>query len=263
MSIHEVAPNELEMVTGICLDLSVPKKWKKAMESSMEARKTWLASMMQRGLTVAAVLGPSNERWGLIEYVPIQHASEPVKGQNTLFINCMWVLPPVWKKGVARALLSHAIESGKKTGGICVLAYEGDKWFGFFPYMPSSFFEKFGFKEVDRDDSRVLLHFDLGGSHQPTLIKPQTRQIVRDRKSVVEVLFNNQCPWSGWMVDKVQRTLKKYDASVIAVNTDDRKTLDKYGLARGVVIDGTPVIKRMATVKEIVSVIRELIPLKT
>jgi len=253
VNIYEVAAHELDMVAAICLDPSVPKTRKKAMESSMEARKRWLSSMMQVGLKVAVALGPRRGKLGLIEYIPIQHASEPVQGKNSLFINCIWVIPPIWKKGVAKTLLSYAIEQGKKTGGITTLAYDGDKWFGVFPYMPSSFFQKFGFKEVDRDDSRVLLHMDLGGGNQPSLIRPKTQRIPNNGKVVVEILFNNQCPWSGWMVDKAQRALKKYDATVVAVNTDDQKILRKYGLARGVLINGVPAIKRMATVKEIES----------
>ncbi|MFW9767436.1 MAG: GNAT family N-acetyltransferase [Candidatus Thorarchaeota archaeon] len=262
IGIHEVSSNDLDMVTGVCLDPSVPKTWKKAMTSSMDARKKWLASMIPKGLTVAIALGPRRGRRGLIEYVPIQYASEPVLGKTTLFVNCMWVVPPAWDKGVAKALLKYAIEDGKKAGGISVLAYEGDKWFGFFPYMPASFFEKFDFKEVDRDGSRVLLHLDLGGGDIPVLIHPRIRKLSDDSIPTVEILFNNQCPWSGWMVDKAKRALRKYDANVRAVNTDSRKTLELYGLNRGIIINGTPVIKRMATVKEIESVVKELVNLK-
>ncbi|MFX1482459.1 MAG: GNAT family N-acetyltransferase [Promethearchaeota archaeon] len=263
ISIHEITSNELDIVTGICLDPSVPKTWKKAMKSSMEARKSWLASMMLHGLTVAIALGPRGGKKGLIEYVPIQLASEPVKGRTTLFINCLWVVPPAWEKGIAKALLRYAIDDGRKTGGISVLAYEGDKWFGYFPYMPASFFGKFGFKEVDRDGSRVLLHLDLGGDDQPSLIPPRTRQMHDTSTSTVEILFNNQCPWSGWMVDKAKRALKRYDVTVTSINTDDRKMVEKFGLSRGVIINGKPVIKRMATVKEIESAVKEIVPLKS
>lgn len=80
-----------------------------------------------------------------------------------------------------------------------MLAYEGDKWFGFFGYMPVSFFKQFGLKEVCRDGSRVLLHLNLGANELPSLIYQKTRAVEKGDKVMVDVLFNSQCPWSGWL----------------------------------------------------------------
>jgi len=73
---------------------------------------------------------------------------------------------------------------------------------------------------------------------------------------VVDVLFNSQCPWSGW-ADKIKRNMKKYNAIVKAINTDDRKVIEEYGLSRGVYINGSPAIKRMASWKEIEPVVKQ------
>jgi GNAT superfamily N-acetyltransferase len=266
MRIHEVATEELDCVTAVCLDPSVPLKWREAMKTAMDTRIRWLKTMIHKGLQVSIALKkpeqvstpfePKNAK-GLIEYLPIEFAPEPVKGEKSLFINCIWVVPPLWHKGIARSLLERAIESARNYNGVSVLAYEGDKWFGFFPYMPASFFKRFGFKEVDHDESRVLLHLNLGADEKPILIKPRCREIGNSDKMVVDVLFNSQCPWSGWMVDKIKRNIKKYDTVVNTVNTDDRKMIEKYGLSRGVCINGTPIIKRMAPWKEIESIIKQ------
>ncbi|MFX1603318.1 MAG: hypothetical protein ACFFCK_07520 [Promethearchaeota archaeon] len=251
-----MSEDDLDIVAGICLDPSVPAKWREIMKPAMEARKDWLRVMMPRGLQVTAVLGPKGEKKGLIEHVPIQLASEPVSGTKSLFINCIWVVEAFWHTGVAQPLMEHCIKRAEEFGGVSVLAFDGDKWFGFMPYMPSSFFEKFGFVAIDRDGSRVLLHLDLGGGEKPTLIPPKTRILDRNDKPVVEVLFNNQCPWSGWMADKVRRAVKKYKAIVEAVNTDDRAVVEEYGLSRGVCVNGMPVMKRMATVKEVEAAVK-------
>jgi hypothetical protein len=168
-------------------------------------------------------------------------------------------LPKFWNADVARGLLERVIGDAKAYGGASVLAYEGDKWFGYFPYMPVSFFAKFGFREVDRDGSRVLLHLNLGGEEEPRLIYPKTRKVEKSDKIIVDVLFNSQCPWSWWMADKVKRGMKKYDAVVNAINTDDRRVIEEYGLSRGVCINGKPVLKRMASWKEIESVVEQVI----
>ena len=256
MHVRMLSEDDLDIVAGICLDPSVPAKWREIMKPAMEARKDWLRAMMPKGLQVTAVLGPKGEKKGLIEHVPIQLASEPVSGVKSLFINCIWVVEAFWRTGVAKPLMEHCIKRAGEFGGVSVLAFDGDKWFGFMPYMPSSFFEKFGFLTIDRDESRVLLHLDLGGDEKPSLIPARTRVLDEDDKAVVEVLFNTQCPWSGWMVDKVRRNMKKYGATLKAVNTDDRAVVEEYGLSRGVCVNGQPVMKRMATVKEVEAAVK-------
>jgi len=262
MEIRDVPPEELDYVAATCLDPSVPPKWREAMKSAMDARKQWLKAMMLKGLQMSIALRETergNFPKGLIEYMPIEFAPEPVKGEKSLFIDCVWVVPPYWHKGIGKAFLERFIEKARRYGGASVLAYEGDKWFGFFPYMPVSFFKRFGFREVDRDGSRVLLHLNLGADEQPTLICPKAKTIEKGDKMVVDVLFNSQCPWSGWMVDKIKRNMKKYNAVVNAINTNDRKIIEEYGLSRGVYINGSPTIKRMASWKEIESFIKQAV----
>lgn len=280
MRIREVSPEELDFVSAVCLDPSVPRRWREIMEPCMVDRKNWLKAMMAKGLQVSVVLEKPEvvaksleskiERVkakavrgsvakGLIEYVPVEFTCEPVEGGSGLFINCIWVVPPFWRRGVARALLERCIENARAHGGASVLAYDGDKWFGFFPYMPASFFEKFGFKEVDRDGSRVLLHLNLGDDERPRLIRAKTRKTGKSDKLVVDVFYSSQCPWSGWMVDKVKRCMKKYGAVVNAINTDDRTVIEEYGLSRGVCINGKPLFKRMASWKEIDFAVKQVI----
>lgn len=280
MRIREVSPEELDFVSAVCLDPSVPRRWREIMEPCMVDRKNWLKAMMAKGLQVSVALEKpevvaksleskiekvkakavrGSVAKGLIEYVPVEFACEPVEGGSGLFINCIWVVSPFWRRGVARALLERCIEKARAHGGASVLAYDGDKWFGFFPYMPASFFEKFGFKEVDRDGSRVLLHLNLGDDERPRLIRAKTRKTGKSNKLVVDVFYSSQCPWSGWMVDKVKRCMKKYGAVVNAINTDDRTVIEEYGLSRGVCINGKPLFKRMASWKEIDFAVKQVI----
>jgi N-acetylglutamate synthase-like GNAT family acetyltransferase len=280
MHILEISAEDLDYVARLCLDPFMPPTWREAMQTAMDARKKWLKAMMRQGLRVLVALEESGDVLrsfsarnrkirelvirgrvpkGLIEYVPIEFAPEPVRGEKTLFVNCIWVLSKFWHGGVAKGLMERFIEDAKAYGGASVLAYEGDKWFGFFPYMPVSFFEKFGFKEVDRDGSRVLLHLNLGDGEQPKLIEAKTREVRGSGKLVVDVLFSSQCPWSEWMADKVKRGMKKYGAVVNAISTDDRRVIEEYGLSRGVCINGRPLIKRMASWKEIDSAVKQVI----
>ncbi len=57
------------------------------------------------------------------------------------------------------------------------------------------------------------------------------------------------------MTDKTERNVKGSGITVNVINTDSRDTIEKFGMARGVSINGKPVIKRMAAWKEIKSVL--------
>ncbi len=220
----------------------------------MEKRLRWIEEMMPNGLEIVVALGPRKSKRGLIEYLPIEIAPEPVKGENSLFVNCIWVLSRHSKAGIGKGLMQHFLKGARKVGGATVLAYEGDKWFGYFDYMPVSFFKKFGFKEVSREGTRVLLHLDLGARKSPRLVPPRRQMIGEEDKIVMDVFCNSQCPWCGWTVDEIRRNIRKYsDVTLNAINTDRRDVIEKFGMSRGIVINGEPVIKRMASWEEIKS----------
>ncbi len=180
-------------------------------------------------------------------------APEPVRGKSSLFIDCIWVLPRFKKTGIGKGLMHQFLDAARKVGGASVLSYEGDKWFGYFDYMPTTFFKRFGFEEISRDGTRVLLHLDLGAHLPPRLLTPQSHRIKNEDKTVVNVFCNSQCPWCGWMADEINRNAKGYDIMLKRTSTDNREAIEEFGLARGISINGKPAITRMAAWKEIKS----------
>ncbi|MFW9784502.1 MAG: GNAT family N-acetyltransferase [Candidatus Heimdallarchaeota archaeon] len=271
MEIKIVSEDELVFIPAICMDPSVGKGLKKVMKNCMEQRISWIKKMMRFGLEILVALDtPKNEiiyyKWagkmrhsdlaikgyvpmGLIESIPIEFALEPLEGKDSLFINCIWILPAFWNKGVGKALIKRLIERAKKVGGISVLAYDNENWFGTtIKYMPSQFFQKFGFKEVDREDERVLLYLDLGSKAAPSLIKYQKLNSI----SGLNLFLNSQCPWNCFMVDDIKRNLKNYpNINLNLINTDNKEIIKKYGISRGVIMNDKPLIKRMASWSEI------------
>ena len=275
MIIQTIAEDKLDMISSICLDPSVDQKTRVLMGNSMDDRIGWIKEMIPKGLEILVALEkPRHEemhyKWvgkmlhsdlavygqvpmGLLEYIPIEEALEPVEGNNSLFINCMWVLPPFWDKGVGKALVLAFIEKAKKFGSASVITYDGDSWFGTsIKYMPFSFFKKFGFEEVDRDGSRVLLFLNLGSDTQPKLISPETKKIKTDKKRKIEIFSNNQCPWSRYMVNSFKKKLSNYsDIDICITDTGNKEIIQNVGISRGVCLNGKPIIKRMASWNEI------------
>lgn len=261
--IEEWSVENSQLIEGLCLHPSDPKKMREVMGPHMEARKRWLQGMAGKGLRVAVATRADGEKQGLVEYVPIEWAAEPVEGDGALFINCLWVLPRYWGTGVGGALLEYAIARASSNGnGIAVIGYERDRWFGYFRYMPVEFFRRFGFTEVDRDGSRVLLYLEPAaerrGSRLPSLMRPCARERVEGEggRHLVEILYSSQCPWSGWMIDGATRGLRRLDVEVRLVNTDERTAAAAYGLTRGVYVDGRPLVRRLASGREVVRAVQ-------
>jgi len=275
LNIQVIGKNNIDFIRYICLDPSVDKETRTLMENGMSNRIKWIKKMMSKGLEILLALEKPRKdvihyKWvgkmlhsdlavqnqvpmGLLEYIPIEQALEPVKGKNSLFINCIWILPPFWNTGVARSLMKAFIQNAKQTGGASVIAYEEDRWFGTsIKYLPSSFFKKFGFKEVDKEGSRLLLFLDLGSKSSPEFIKPKAISSIETDKITLDIFFNNQCPWSKYMINIIKEGIKKYPkVEINIINTDDRDMIEQTGISRGIRINGKPVIKRMASWEEV------------
>ncbi len=275
MEIETLTKDDLEIVRGICLDPSVDSETRDLMENSMDERITWIKRMMIKGLKIImAFEAPRQERlhykWvgkmfhsdlgikgkvpmGLLEYVPIEHALEPINGTNSLFINCMWILPPFWSKGTGEALLKEFIEKAKTCGSGSVIAYDGDKWFGTsINYMPDTFFKKFGFREVDRDDTRVLLEIDLGSVKSPKFIFPKTNEVNNSEILNLDIFFNYQCPWARYMINTIKNGVKNYsNIRINCINTDSVDVVKRQGISRGIHLNGKLISTRMTSWEEI------------
>lgn len=251
MEFRKITVDELPYVSYLCL-WGISRKQKEAMKEHMQRRLKWIEEMMPKGLQIIVALGPRKSRKGLIEFLPIELAPEPVIGENSLFINCIWVLSRYSKKGIGKGLMQRFLKEARKVGGATVLAYESDQWFGYFDYMPADFFRRFGFEEVSRDGTRLLLHLDLGAQQSPMLVTPKRREIDEKGKTILDIFCNRQCPWCGWIADQIKKNVLEYPSvTANVINTDSKDTIEEFGIARGVSIDGEPIIKRMAAWKEI------------
>jgi len=270
MRVKKITETDLDFIPAICLDPSVGKESITAMQDGMGDRINWIKNMMEIGLEIFVALEkPKKEeiyyKWvgkmlhsdlaisgqvplGLLECAPIEYALEPIKGEKSLFINCLWILPPFWGKGVGKALIEFLINRAKKIGGTSVLAYDGDKWCGTsINYMPLSFFKKYGFEEIERDGSRVLLHLDLGAKTPPKLIYPKYESFEDKNDARLVAFYNCQCPWSKLMIDDLNKNTKDNpNIKLKIIETNNRKIIEKFGISRGLIINGTPVINRLA-----------------
>ncbi|MBR4484954.1 MAG: GNAT family N-acetyltransferase, partial [Erysipelotrichaceae bacterium] len=87
----------------------------------VSAKKSWLKERLDEGL----VFLKSTERGKcFIEYIPAEYAWVPIKADNYLYIDCLWVSGSFKGHGYSNDLLNACIEDGKKQKklGLCILS---------------------------------------------------------------------------------------------------------------------------------------------
>jgi len=82
---------------------------------------------------------------GQIEYAPAKVSGYPITGDNTIVMNCIWVLRRAKGHNFGRKLLEDMIKSEKEAAAFATIALE-NHWS---PWFQKSQIERLGFKPID------------------------------------------------------------------------------------------------------------------
>jgi hypothetical protein len=289
IEVRELKEDELDLAVLPCVDPG----FRKTLKQGMVLRKEFLKKKIRKGLSVLVALEDKGEReeidypgvgkvktedlslkgkiiTGLIEYLPIEETNFPVRGKNLAFIDCIWVITPFWRKGVAKNLMENFFEktntntlnemslrgtkrrSNPYFSGAAVIAYEKELWWGFFDYMPSWFFQKFRFRQVERDRNSILMLKNYKNAKPPEFILSESKPTSKSGKVKAELFWSGQCPYSWWVKKLTEKEFgKNANIELNFINTDDRKTVEKFGITFGLTINGKIVYNRIPSWDEI------------
>jgi GNAT superfamily N-acetyltransferase len=273
METRELKETESDFAILPCVDPG----FRKTLKQGMALRKKFLKKMMGKGLSILVALEDQGEKEkidypgvgeirtkdlsfkgkiiaGLIEYLPIEQTNFPVRGKDLAFIDCIWVITPFWRRGVAKNLMESFLEKthAKNFSGAAVIAYEKESWWGFFDYMPGWFFQKFGFRQVERDRNSILMFKKYKDAQSPKFISAKPKSASKHGKTKVKLFWSNQCPYSWWVRKLTEKEFGKVSNIELSfVNADDRKTVEKFGITFGLTIDGKIIYNRMPSWDEV------------
>ncbi|KPK76787.1 MAG: hypothetical protein AMJ89_03525 [candidate division Zixibacteria bacterium SM23_73] len=277
MEIRELKEDELDSAVLPCVDPG----FRRTLKQGMTLRKEFVKKMMRMGLSILVALedGVKKEKMdypgigkvrtkdlslkgkiiaGLIEYVPIEKTNFPVEGKNLAFIDCIWVIPPFWRKKVATNLTKNFFEKTHEQNfsGAAVIAYKKESWWGFFDYMPSWFFQKFGFRQVEGNGNSILMFKNYKDAQLPKLILYQPKSTTEPKKkserTKAELFWSGQCPYSWWVKKLTEKEFgKTSNIELNLVNTDDRTTVKKFGINFGLTMNGKILYNRMPSWDEV------------
>jgi len=206
------------------------------LQPGVREKEWWRYHHVYQGLrTLVAYEG--TRAVGHIEFMPIEYAPRPVVGANLTFVNCLYVAPEARGRRVGAGLLAAAEhEARRHSVGMAVIA----RWAG--PALPAHFFTAFGFQPVASREAEALLHKPFGRAASPHFLP--VRHIPRQGRERIAVDFFHcpQCPYSGWVFDRLQREgqFARHDVDLHLIDTGEREAVERWGVSNTVYIDGRP-----------------------
>ena len=170
----------------------------------VSSKKAWLADRFDEGL----VFLKSVERGKcFIEYIPAEHAWNPIEAPGYMYIDCLWVSGSFKGHGYSSDLLSECIKDSKEKGkkGLCILAAAKKK-----PFLADPKFLKYkGFEVGDEADNGIQLwYLPFEKSAETPVFKECAKHPHIDSKGYV-LYYTNQCPFNAKYVPILEETAKK------------------------------------------------------
>lgn len=176
------------------------------------SKKAWLRERFDEGL----VFLKSAERGKcFIEYLPAEHAWNPIDADGYMYIDCLWVSGSFKGHGYSNDLLSACTEDSKAKGkkGLCILSSAKKK-----PFLADpKYLEHKGFSVCDEADNGVQLRYlpFADGAEEPRF-KDCAKHPHIDEKGYV-LYYTHQCPFNAKYVPIVEATAKEHGVPFRAV----------------------------------------------
>lgn len=183
-----------------------------------------------------------NDYVGMIQYVPIEYGF--AEGTNMYFIQCIWVngykenFGSKQRKGYGTEMLKKAIADIRSKGADAVVAwtYKNDDW------LPSSWYEKQGFKIIDTALSYELLWMPFKNVEPPKIIR--RKELPKYDKPTVSLFVNGWCQSCNKLHDIGLGIANEYGdkIDVIEYDTSERKVFLKYGIMDGIFVNDKEIV---------------------
>jgi GNAT superfamily N-acetyltransferase len=238
MKIIDLTPDN-EALFFICLE-----DWADEAKESGHKRAQWYAKMRPLGLGVKLAIHDSGQVGGMIQYLPVEHST--VEGKDLYMIQCIWVhghkkgRGNFQGKGMGKALLKAAEEDVRARGAKGIAAWGISLPF----WMKASWFKKQGYAKADKNGMAVLMWKQFSPEAQaPRWIKEKKRPALIPGKVVVSSYVTGWCMVQNLAYERAKRASSMFDDKVVfqEIDTSVRASLNEWGIADGLFIDGKPV----------------------
>lgn len=184
----------------------------------VSSKKAWLAERFDEGL----VFLKSTERGKcFIEYIPAEHAWNPINADGYMYIDCLWVSGSFKGHGYSNDLLEACIEDTKNQEklGLCILSSEKKK-----PFLADPKFLKHkGFVVGDQAENGIQLwYLPFDDKNEVPSFKECAKHPHIEEKGYV-LYYTSQCPFNAKYVPILEQTAKEHNIPFRAIHIEDRE----------------------------------------
>ncbi|MBN1694500.1 GNAT family N-acetyltransferase [candidate division WOR-3 bacterium] len=211
------------------------------MKYAASIREKWIKDTIAKGLKIKVAVD-KGKPVGSAHCLPIELGSWGVSGKDLMTIPCLAVqYRRIYNRargsGIGRALIKAVEEEAKesKKNGVAVLCYDNDSFF-----MPSAFFKKLGYKEIERQNDTVIAIKAWSNVDPPVMHKLNYKFKPVKGKVVVDALWTPICLTSIIEIQRVREVCTEYGDKVILneYNCGNKKILEKYQTQRALFFNG-------------------------
>lgn len=216
------------------------EEWSDDMKESGSRKSSWFEVMKNRGLRVKIAIDDGGTVTGMIQYAPAEHSF--IFGSRLYFIYCIWVhghkegIGNCQKRGTGTLLLDAAEKDALSLGAEGMAAWGLSLPF----WMKASWFKKHGYKKADRDGVAALMWKPFTDTAEPPkwLKRSWKPELIKGKVSVT-AFVNGWCPAQNIAYERAKRASGEFGDKVVfnEIDTLDKETLMKWGIADGLFID--------------------------
>lgn len=181
-------------------------------------KKEWLKQRLDEGL----VFYRSEERGKcFIEYIPAENAWVPIRAEDYIYINCLWVAGSFKGHGYSNDLLNECIRDARNKckKGVCILSAEGRK--REFLANPKFLAHK-GFEVADVSDCGInLMYLPFEPNAAIPCFKECAKHPKTEEKGFV-LYYTDQCPFTYYWVPRVQTAANEHGIPLKVIHITSR-----------------------------------------
>lgn len=192
----------------ICCAIGDPKH-----QDGVNNKKEWIKNKLSDG----HVFRKLNARGKVfIEYEPIETAWAPIVGNNYAYIYCLWVAGSFKGKGIAKDLITYAINDAKEKGmsGLCTISSKKKKPF----VSEKNFFMHYGFKVVDEIGDYELLALPFDDKETPKFNNTARRMKIDNQEFTI--YYSPECPYVEYEVKELTEYAKENNIKISFIKID-------------------------------------------
>ena len=168
-----------------------------------QAKVNWIKKRFKEGLRIKRIIDASDNATSYIEYIPIENAWRAIKGENYLFVHCIYTYPKKnQNSGYMSLLIKECIKDAKiqSKNGVAVITTKK-------PFMADErVFEKNGFKIIENKSEYQLLVYELNQGKYPII-----NNFVQEQAKLkgLHLFYTDQCPALAKPVQEIQETCQE------------------------------------------------------